>query len=154
MGAAESPACAKEVIELLVDAEIGIVQIPCPEIACLGFDRQRSDGQSIRQAMESPEASGCCRPLASVTADKIQCYVNQGFEVLAVLGGNEQSPGCAVHTAGDSETQLAHKSGIFMEMLAAELTERGLQIVFRGMRDADSKFLKEDLEWLRDRLEV
>ena len=154
MGAAESPACTQEVIELLLDTGIGTVQIPCPEIACLGFERLRSDGQSIRQALESSDATACCQSLALATAEKIQCYVNQRFEVLAVLGGNEQSPGCAVHTAGESETQLTHKSGVFMEMLAEELTQRGLQIRFRGIRDANSKLLKEDLEWLRDRVDV
>jgi len=154
MGAAESPACTREVIELLVDAEVGIVQIPCPEMACLGFERRRSGGESIRQALESPEATACCQSLALATADKIQCYVNQGFEVLAVLGGNEQSPDCAVHTAGESETQLTHKSGVFVEMLAVELTQRGLQIKFRGMRDANSRLLMEDLEWLRDQLDM
>ena len=154
MGAAESPACTQEIIELLVNAGIGMVQCPCPEIACLGFERLRADGQSIRQALESPEATACCQSLALATAEKIQCYVSQGFEVLAVLGGNEQSPGCAVHTADESETRLTHESGVFMKSLAMELTRRGLQIKFRGIRDANSKLLKDDLEWLRDRLDV
>ena len=153
IGAAERPACTQEIIELLMDAEIGMAQIPCPEIACLGFERRRSSGQSIRQALETPKTTACCQSLAAATAERIQCYVNQGFEVLAVLGGNEQSPGCAVHTAGDSETQLTDKSGIFMKALEAELTERDLNIPFHGMRDADSVLLQDDLEWLRDRRE-
>ena len=152
IGAAESPAFTQELMELLVDAETGIVQIPCPEIACLGFERSRSSGQSIRQALETPEATACCHSLASATAERIHCYVKQDFEVLAVLGGNEQSPGCAVHTAGNSEVQLTHKSGVFMKMLAAELTQGGLHIRFHGMRDADSELLQEDLKWVRDRL--
>ena len=152
IGAAESPAHTQEVVKILVDAEIGMVQIPCPEIACLGFERSRSSGQSIRQALETPEATACCQSLAVATAEKIQSYVKQGFEVLAILGGNEQSPGCAVHTAGNSETQLANNSGVFMQTLAVELTQRGLQIPFHGIRDADSELLEDDLEWLRIRL--
>ena len=153
-GAAESPACTKEVIKLLVDAEIGMVQIPCPEIACLGFERRRSSGQSIREALETSDATTCCQSLAVTTAERIQCYVNQGFEVLAVLGGNEQSPGCAVHTLGNGATQLTDRSGVFMKMLAVELTQRGFQIQFHGIRDADTRLLQEDLEWLRDRLSL
>ena len=117
IGAAERPACAKEVVKLLMEAEIGMVQIPCPEIACLGFERRRPSGHSIRQALEMPKATTCCQSLAAAIAERIQCYVNQGFEVMAVLGGNEQSPGCAVHTVGDSETQLTDKSGVFMKTL-------------------------------------
>ena len=152
IGAAESPAFTQELIELMVDAKIGMVQIPCPEIACLGFERLRSSGQSIRQALETQEASACCQSLAIATAERIHSYVNQGFEVLAVLGGNEQSPGCAVHTAIDSELQLTDRSGVFMKMVAEELAQRGLQIRFHGIRDADSELLIEDLEWMRDRI--
>ena len=148
MGAAESPACTKAVMDILAEAEIGMVQIPCPEIACLGFERQRAGGQSIRQALEAPEANACCRTLALATAEKIQSYADQGFEILAVLGGNEQSPGCAVHTVGESATELKPASGIFMQLLSAELRQRGLDIPFHGMRDADPKALKKDLEWL------
>jgi len=148
MGAAESPACTNAVVGILADAEIGMVQIPCPEIACLGFERQRAHGQSIRQALKAPEASACCRSLAQATAEKIQCYVDQDFEVLAVLGGNEQSPGCAVHPAGGSATELDPASGVFMKLLSAELCQRGLEVPFHGIRDADPKALRKDLEWL------
>ncbi len=152
IGAAESPAFTRGVMELLMEAEVGMVQIPCPEIACLGFKRLRSCDQSIRQALETREATACCRSLAEATAERIECYIKQGFEVLAVLGGNEQSPGCAVHAMDDSEIQLTGKSGVFTKMLATDLSRRGLKIPFHGVRDADSELLKKDLEWLRDRL--
>ena len=151
-GAAESPALTRAVADLLAESDIGMVQIACPEIACLGFDRNRPPGTSIREALETPSAANCCRRLAVTTADKIQCYVDEGFEVLAVLGGNEQSPGCAVHTNATGETPLTRRSGVFMRELSEELSCRGLHIGFRGMRDADSRLLQEDLAWLRDRI--
>jgi predicted secreted protein len=152
LGAADSPAVTRKVLDLLADADIGMVQIPCPEIACLGFERQRPSGKSLRQALEVSKSATCCQHLAMVTADRIQCYLDQGFKVLAVLGGNEQSPGCAVHTTAAEETQLTDRSGVFMRALAAELAHRGLRIQFRGMRDTDSVLLDEDLDWLRERL--
>lgn len=151
-GAAERPAATREVVDLLSDAEIGMVQIPCPEIACLGFNRRRQPGTTIRQALETEKATKCCHQLAVATADKIQCYVEQRFEILAVLGGNEESPGCAVHVSASEKTKLTDRSGVFMRELAAELARRGLRIEFHGMRDTDSDLLHEDLEWLRDRL--
>jgi predicted secreted protein len=149
-GAAERTAVTREVVDTLSDAEIGMVQIPCPEIACLGFDRTREPGSTIRQALEAAKAIDCCHQLAVATADKIQCYVDEGFEVLAVLGGNEESPGCAVHVSASQETRLTDRSGVFMRELEAELSRRDLQIEFRGMRDANSGLLHEDLKWLRD----
>jgi hypothetical protein len=98
-----------------------------------------------------PSATGSCRRQAVETADKIECYVDQEFEVLAVLGGNEQSPGCAVHVDASDGTLLTEQSGVFMRELASELARRGLKIEFHGMRDADSQLLQEDLEWLRGR---
>lgn len=152
LGAAENPAVTREILDILADAGIGMAQIPCPEIACLGFERRRPPNLSIRQALEAPNPTACCQRLAVVTVDRIQCYLDQGYEVCAVLGGNEQSPGCAVHTQAVGETQLSERSGVFMRSLAAELDRRGLSIQFHGVRDADSKLLHEDLRWLRERI--
>ena len=43
-GAAEAPAVTHEVINALAFADIGMVPIPCPEMACLGFGRERAPG--------------------------------------------------------------------------------------------------------------
>ena len=152
MGAAESPAMTRPVIDLLAEKDVGMVQIPCPEIACLGFPRRRMPGQSIRDALSAPQPTACCERLAVATADRIQHYLDQGFEIAAVLGGNMQSPGCAVHQDRTGSGALADSSGVFMRALSVELARRGLQIPFRGMRDADRKLLNEDLDWLRARL--
>ncbi len=151
-GAANSPAVAREMLDLLANADVGMAQITCPEMACLGFERQRPPGSSIRQALESPESASCCKRLAEATADRMQGYLDQGFEVLAVLGGNEQSPGCAVHTVAPGETQMTNRSGVFMQALATALSNRRLRIPFRGVRDADPVLLHADLAWLRERV--
>ena len=149
VGAAASPAVTHAVMDLLADRQVGMVQIACPEIACLGFARQRVAGQSLREALEAPGPAVCCTKLAMATADRIQCYLDEGYEVLAVLGGNQRSPGCAVRAAPNASSQLASDSGTFMKALAIELAQRGLSIPFHGMRDADPEFLKDDLAWLR-----
>jgi len=152
LGAAETPAAVRPLIELLADREVGMVQIPCPEIACLGFARRRAPGERIRQALGGPEPAACCARLAVAAADRIQCYLEQGYQVLAVLGGNEQSPGCAVLRTGDGPGPLTEQSGIFMLALSAELDRRGLRVPFRGMRDSDRRRLEEDLKWVDERL--
>lgn len=152
LGAAQSPAVARELLELLVDAAIGVVQMPCPEIACLGFERKRVPGQSLREALGAEQPAACCRHLAVITAERIRTYIEQGYAVVAILGGNEQSPGCAVHTTGEAATRLTDRSGIFMQALAEELAQRDIRIPLRGMRDADPGLLEQDLQWLRKRL--
>jgi predicted secreted protein len=149
-GAANSAAVTRQVIDVLADAGIGMAQIPCPEIACLGFRRERPPGVSIREALEAPGAVQGCRQLAKTTADRIQCYLDEKMDVVAILGGNEQSPGCAVHVAGDDDTRLTAKSGAFMLALAEELDRRGLRVRFHGMRDIDPALLQDDIDWLRN----
>jgi predicted secreted protein len=50
---ANFPAMNWALLNLCREYDVGIVQMPCPEIACLGFDRARSPGQSIRQALDT-----------------------------------------------------------------------------------------------------
>jgi predicted secreted protein len=152
IGAAESPAMTRPVIKVLADKDVGMVQIPCPEIACLGFERNRAPGQSLKQALEAAQPAACCRHLAAITARRIQTYLEQGYAVVAILGGNRQSPGCAVHTTDEQGGRLTDRSGVFMQALAQELAQRGCQVPFRGIRDADPDLLEQDLRWLRGRL--
>ena len=38
-GKERAPGVVKEIVELLAEADIGIVQIPCPELDAFGLDR-------------------------------------------------------------------------------------------------------------------
>jgi predicted secreted protein len=151
-GAARSPAVERQPVDLLLGAQIGLPQIPCPETACLGFRRNRAPGQSLRQALEAEQPAACCRRLALITARRIRTYLDQGCQVIAILGGNEQSPGCAVHTADGTGTRLTDRTGMFMRALAHERAKLGCRIPFHGVRDADPDLLEQDLRWLRQRL--
>ncbi|MFZ0790564.1 MAG: hypothetical protein WAM94_13200 [Chromatiaceae bacterium] len=150
-GAATFPAMSKAVVRLCAAHDVGIVQIPCPEMAYLGLQRRRPKGTSIREALDTPGGRECCARLAEQLADRLFGYVASGYRVLAVLGGNAQSPGCAV-VAGSSG-RLATASGILMQALESAFAERQLAIPFRGIRDLDPKLEREDLDWLIARLE-
>jgi hypothetical protein len=87
--------------------------------------------------------------------DQIQDYIDNKFSVLAILGGNRESPGCAVHFQENSASnqRLAAHSGVFMKELAAEMEKRNIRIPFHGMRDADDRMLRQDILWLNELLE-
>lgn len=150
-GAATRSSVTREVLDVLLENDVGMAQIPCPEMACLGFDRARPAGTSIRSALANPAARQRCELLARQTADRVQDYQIHGFEVLAILGGNRASPGCAVHCVDDKNPQcgLRPESGIFTQALAREFEKRNMLIPFRGMNDADARLLEQDLAWLR-----
>jgi predicted secreted protein len=153
LGAANAPCCDRLLLQILMSAGVGMVQIPCPEIQCLGFSRERPPGSGIRSLLERPAGRACCRSLARRVADQAAVYRDQGFEVLAVLGGNSQSPACAVHPPEVMPRALEPESGLFMQELAAALTARGLEVPLWAVRDADARLHAQDLERLRTRLE-
>lgn len=47
-GAARFPAMNFELLRLCHENQVGILQMPCPEIAALGFNRSRAPGKTIR----------------------------------------------------------------------------------------------------------
>ena len=148
-GAARFSAMNFPLLALCHETGVGVWQMPCPEIAALGFRRERPPGMTIRQALESDAARQACSELAASVAERLQQQIGEGFELLAVLGGNAASPGCAVHDAGEA---LAPESGIFMMALQGELRRRGIEVPFHAMRDASPELLDEDIAHFRQLL--
>ena len=148
-GAARYPAINHALLDLLRNSDAGLFQVPCPEMHCLGLARGRPRGTSLREAMDTPDSRAKCRDLAQDVADRIEDYTRDGVEVIAVLGGDVESPGCAVH---EGHSGLAPRSGIFMQELAAELRSRGLNVPFRGIRESRPDAFEADLHWLSERL--
>jgi predicted secreted protein len=149
-GAASFPALNFELLQMCHQHRLGILQIPCPEMAALGPERKRLPGQSLLEALNSESGRGKCRTLAVEVADRIDACLAQGSELVAILGGNPRSPGCAVHEGPDG---LRDESGVFMKALQKELRSRGQEALFKGMRDYDPDLLRDDLAWFQKLLE-
>ncbi|PID42837.1 MAG: hypothetical protein CSB48_08410 [Proteobacteria bacterium] len=149
-GAAECPAMNWPILQLCNEYHTGILALPCPEMKFLGFNRKRKRGQSIRDALDTPEGRDCCGRISVEIADRVEDYIAQGYQILAILGGNPKSPGCAVHC--DMDGRLLTASGVFMKELQKELHKRGITPTFMGIRDCDPALLAEDVEQLRKML--
>lgn len=141
-GAATFPAMNLELLQLCHRFNVGILQMPCPEVFVLGPQRERPPGMGLRDALNTDRGHRQCAVLANEVADRIESRLTQGSELLAIIGGNPRSPGCAVHNGTEG---LRDESGIFMKALQTELRHRGHDPVFIAMRDYDSGFLQQDL---------
>jgi predicted secreted protein len=148
-GAARYPAVNHTVLDRIRESNSGVLQLPCPEMHCLGLARERPKGMSLREAMDTPDSRARCRDLAREVTDRIEDYVRNGVEIVAILGGDVESPGCAVHNGADG---LDPSSGVFVQELAAELQSRGLDVPFRGIRESCPEAFERDLSWLSERL--
>ena len=148
-GAACSPAMDFDLLRCCHEHRVGTLQMPCPEIHALGFARSRPPGQKIRAALGGAAATERCAALADDVAQRIEAYLDQGYELIAVLGGNPQSPGCAVHQGSDG---LREDSGLFMRLLEQRLKQGGHPVLFKAIRDHDPQAHRDDIAWLNDRL--
>lgn len=143
-GTAVFPAAFRDVIQTFLDAEIGIVQMPCPELCCLGLDRGdrcgacrpvTEENTRIRRAMGSDSASQILMRLADHVIQQILEYHKYGFEIVGIVGAN-RFPNCGVETTSENNRELPGK-GIFMEELSRRLQSQQLSIPMLGLKASD-----------------
>ena len=143
VGAACAPAMDSRLLQVCDTHRVGIVQMPCPEIHVLGFARERERGQSILDALNQNRNVSRCHTLTLGIADRIEAYLGQGYQLVAVLGGNPGSPGCAIH---QEDHGLGKRSGLLMKQLQAELRRRGYDPLFLAIRDHEATLHRQDLD--------
>ena len=138
---AHYPGAIREVAQMLIDSGTGMLQMPCPELLCLGLDRQAAPGlhptveaedTRVAQRMTEEQARSMCRKIVDDLVYQLVEYRKNGFELVGVLGING-SPTCGVETTwrNDQEVQGA---GVFMQMLDEECRKRGMALAMRGIK--------------------
>jgi len=131
---AEYPGTFEPLMRLLVDAGVGIIQLPCPELAHLGVDRPL--GTDTREQYDSPAYRAVCQGIATRAADLAGRYGAAGYRIACVLGV-EGSPSCSVEMApvlgptGERVTQPG--CGLFFEALRAT----DLNVPFIGIPEVE-----------------
>jgi predicted secreted protein len=153
-GCAHFSGAIDPVVQILVDAGIGIIQMPCPELLCLSLDRKadkntgatiESEDTRIADLMNEENAIAFCSDLVSDIIDQIIDYENHGFEIIGVLGING-SPTCGVES-GWKDNKETDKPGVFIQLLKTELEKLNLSIPFAGIKayepDKAIKVVKE-----------
>ncbi len=128
-GLAGWAAMVKPIIDVLNEAEVGVVQLPCPEYEFYGLNRPK--GEDTKEQYECPEYRATCSQLCRRIVDQMKRYLDEGYEVACVLG-MEGSPSCSVLTVPTREG-AAPGSGIFFETLLSELRLTGIEAPVIGI---------------------
>ena len=140
-GTAGYPAAHADVVRALLDAQVGIVQMPCPELCCLGLDRGDPRGAErpvvventrIRAALGTSEAAAKLDRLVDHVMLQIQEYRRHGFAIVGIVGVN-RSPSCGVDTTSDHDRELPGQ-GVFLAQLTAALDAAGLSVPVIGVK--------------------
>lgn len=145
LGAARYAGLNEAVVALCARHGVGILQMPCPEIRLLGPDRGRPPGVSLRESVDSPAGRRCCAEISREILERLLAYRAAGVRLVAVLGGNPESPGCAVRGDLGGEAPPPPASGVLMRALAEALAAAGI-------RDSRPDWLEADLAWLEQHL--
>ena len=80
-GAARYPGMNRQVVDVLRKHEVGVIQMPCPEMVCLGLPRTREPEVSIRDILDTPEGRSCCQKLSVSVVDTIEEFRRNGYTV-------------------------------------------------------------------------
>ena len=135
-GCAFFPGAMGDIARVLVESGVGILQMPCPELECLGLDRagRLRDGADIgiREALLGDKATAC-RELARGVARQCAEYRKHGFTIIGAVG-NDGSPACGVDLTWYLRGP-APGTGAFIIMLREELEKAGIEIPFTAVRD-------------------
>ncbi len=145
-GTADFPSQFRALIDLIMTHNIGLIQLPCPELTCLGLDRQDKLGGTrplleensrIRNLLSEPGNVEQLRHKAEEVASHIQEYDSYGFKVLAVIGIN-RSPSCGVETTSKDGHEVAGH-GVFMELISEALQRKGQTTKLIGVKTSESE---------------
>ena len=102
-----------DVVRILLDHDIGIIQMPCPEFTWQGESRP----SRTKQEYNTDQYRSHCRKLAEGVAAQIREYRTHGYQIAGLIGVRE-SPTC------DTETE----KGIYMEELLRIFEKEGIRV--------------------------
>ncbi len=143
-GTADFASQFTEIIDLITANKIGIVQLPCPELLCLGLDRRDKQGGQrqllqentrIRSLMSEEGSVELLKAQVEQVAAQIQEYRSFGFEVLGVVGIN-RSPSCGIETTTRDNKEEKGR-GVFMELLEQAFVQRGQRTRMIGVKTSE-----------------
>lgn len=152
---AHYPGAMMPVVDVILKSGAGIIQMPCPELFCLGMDRQTEHGKSptvaeedtrIARLMAGADGTVFCREVARSLVFQIKEYQKHGFTVVGLVGING-SPTCGVEmTWFDDQEQKGQ--GVLIRAIRQEMEQHGLSIAMRGVKAYEPASAVESVEAL------
>lgn len=157
-GLAKFPEITKELVKVLLEKDVGIIQMTCPEFTLLGEARW---GQCVDQ-YNNPYFRRHCREISEPIADQVEEYLANQYQVCGVIG-IDGSPSCGVNLTcrGDwggemsanpnlqkqlETLQMVKEPGALIRELQKILRDRGIKLPFLGFpeeADLDEQQKKE-----------
>jgi len=121
----------KPVLDEILDNDLNIIQMPCPESMLGGYSQGLSREPKGIKAYNNPEFLQICEKIAQEVTIMIEGILSNGYEIVAILG-MEYSPSCSINLQY-SEKGTTHQPGHFISALQKKLDGKKIEIPFIGI---------------------
>jgi len=101
------------IVRVLLDNNISIVQLPCPEFTFLGEARPAM----TKEEYDRPDYRRLCRELSEKVTDQMKEYLVNSYKILGVLG-----------IGGSPTCDTLRKKGIFIEELIGLMDKENIHL--------------------------
>lgn len=137
----EHKACIKPIVELLIDNDINIIQMPCPEVLSEEGLIRKPKGLS---KYDTKKFNNLCEILANDIYKNIENLIAAGYQVTAIMG-IEHSPSCCVNYIYTNHG-MENRKGLFIDKIYKKLNEKNIEIPFIGI---NRKYIKNALNEIK-----
>ncbi|HDQ59974.1 MAG TPA: DUF523 domain-containing protein [Candidatus Woesearchaeota archaeon] len=133
-GGSRYSSVAPGLIQLLNKYDLGIEQMPCPEIGIAEIDRE----PRTKDMYDTEDMRKACKMYSEFVKKMIEKFEKGKVKVFGIIGVS-RSPTCGISTTyvgKDLETaRIQPGAGIFMEELKSVLKEKGLEFMEYDQKD-------------------
>lgn len=120
----EWKASIKPIIQLLIDNDINIIQMPCAETS---FKKSLIRKPKGIYKYDTKEFNKHCEILAEEVSKQVHMVYQNGYEIIAIIG-IEQSPSCCVNYIYTNHG-MEKRKGLFMEKLYEKIKDLEIPII-------------------------
>ncbi len=156
-------AMVSELVDILSEAEYGIIQLPCPELLLFGMRRWGV----VKEQLSHEHAKKEMRKMIEPIIFQIKSYFDAGYKIPFVIG-IDGSPSCGVNLTCRSDAwrgemsskknlsgllkdvEMVNEKGIFMEILESEFEKNDIEISFIALNESN---MEESIREIKGYLE-
>ncbi|MGC8961480.1 MAG: CD3072 family TudS-related putative desulfidase [Candidatus Bathyarchaeia archaeon] len=128
------PGMINPIVEKIMEYNVGVFQLPCPEFVAYGLDRPAMS----REDLECLGFRSKCREIASSVSAHLKEYSGKGYKLIALVG-LRGSPSCSPGLDG-------REKGIFFEELEEALKAHDINLPMIDFERTEAYKCMENLE--------
>lgn len=144
----EWKASIKPIVQKLLDNDINIIQMPCPESSFKGYSQSLIRNPMGLKGYDIEEYRLHCKKGSIEVYNMIKAILEGGYSILAILG-IEKSPSCAVSYIYTNKG-MQNRKGVFFKILEEMLLKDNISIPFIGINRKSVNKAMEQLNKILD----